>query len=117
MRVITFILAAITCASCVTETLFIYEPAPVRGTIVRWIDGDTCEIKIREGWREKVRIWGIDTPERNQPGFNQATQNAIDTWPFGSSVTLNYPETKSDGSTRYRDNFGRLLATLSRGKP
>lgn len=34
----------------------------------RVIDGDTFVMD-----REKIRIWGIDTPERNQHGYGQAT--------------------------------------------
>ena len=34
----------------------------------RIIDGDTFVMK-----REKIRIWGIDTPERGQFGYSQAT--------------------------------------------
>lgn len=36
----------------------------------RVIDGDTFVMD-----REKIRIWGIDTPEREQVGYEQATDH------------------------------------------
>lgn len=48
-------LAAATCA----ETF-------VSGVVVRVYDGDTILIETRDGAREKVRLQGIDAPERGQ---------------------------------------------------
>jgi len=39
-------------------------------TVVRVIDGDTC--LLQNG--ERVRYYGINAPEREDPQFNEATQ-------------------------------------------
>jgi micrococcal nuclease len=45
--------------------------------IIRVIDGDTVELEIDLGnhtrWRDHFRLYGIDTPERGQPGHKEAT--------------------------------------------
>ena len=40
--------------------------------VTRIIDGDTIEVDIA-GILYRVRYIGIDTPERNQPGYDEAT--------------------------------------------
>lgn len=45
------------------------EAAPtgeISGVVVHVTDGDTMHVA---GQRRAVRLWGIDTPERGQPGF------------------------------------------------
>lgn len=46
-----------------------WEPA----TLVRVIDGDTIDVRIN-GRQERVRYIGVDTPERGQPWYTEATQ-------------------------------------------
>jgi len=41
--------------------------------VIRVIDGDTIEVDYH-GARESVRLIGVDTPERNEPGFAEATE-------------------------------------------
>jgi micrococcal nuclease len=45
----------------------------VRTTVTRIIDGDTIEVSYN-GQTERVRLVGIDTPERGQAGVNAATE-------------------------------------------
>ncbi|RMD80779.1 MAG: nuclease [Chloroflexi bacterium] len=42
-------------------------------TLVRVIDGDTIDVRIN-GRQERVRYIGINTPEREQPWYTEATQ-------------------------------------------
>ncbi len=42
-------------------------------TLVRVIDGDTIDVRIN-GNTERVRYIGINTPERDQPGYSEAIQ-------------------------------------------
>jgi micrococcal nuclease len=49
------------------------EMPPFNAKVIRIIDGDTLEIQ-RERRVQRVRIWGIDTPERDQPYASQAQQ-------------------------------------------
>ena len=34
-----------------------------RGTVTRVVDGDTIDVRLTSGKRERVRLIGIDTPE------------------------------------------------------
>ena len=75
-------------------------PAVVSGTIDRAVDGDTVDVAI-SGNVARVRVVGIDTPERGECGFVEATSflAAFE----GSQVVL--VEAGADNSDRY----GRLL--------
>lgn len=80
-------------------------PTPVQPEIgeraqVQWItDGDTVVTSAG-----KVRVIGIDTPERGVCGFDDATSNAKRLLPIGSWVTLTAVPGKDD-----TDKYGRLL--------
>lgn len=69
--------------------------------VERVIDGDTFVVRY-DGELTSVRIYGIDTPERGEPGFAEA-KAALETQILGRTVRLSFP------SQRKRDNFGRLL--------
>jgi micrococcal nuclease len=49
-----------------------------RASLVRVIDGDTVELKVDLGFRvysqETFRLARINTPERGQPGYMEASQ-------------------------------------------
>jgi micrococcal nuclease len=101
------------------------------GRVTQVIDGDT--IKVRYDGRVKtVRVIGIDTPESHKPnvplecGAKEATSSAF-RWAFakqldfdkdglydhgreGRTVTL-----RTDNSQSKLDQYGRLLAYVSRG--
>jgi len=53
-------------------------------TVTRIVDGDTVYV---EGFSERVRLIGIDTPERDECGFTEATARIIDLV-LGQQVTL-----------------------------
>lgn len=74
--------------------------------VERIIDGDTVEMTIDLGnkitWRDNFRLYGIDTPERGQPLYHEATE-------YLSRLLMS-------GVTRIEtfkpDKFGRWLADL-----
>jgi micrococcal nuclease len=73
-----------------------------RGKVVGVADGDTVRV-MRSGRSVKVRLWGIDCPERAQPFGKRAkqfTSRAI----FGRNVTVT-PVT--------RDRYGRVIGKIS----
>lgn len=50
------------------------EAAPVlAGKVMRVIDGDTIDVLLASG-RIRVRLHGVDAPERNQPGGGASTK-------------------------------------------
>ncbi|NWG92177.1 MAG: thermonuclease family protein [Parvularculaceae bacterium] len=48
------------------------SPPPIdyRGRVARIVDGDTFYL---EGLATRIRLWGVDAPERNETGFDEAT--------------------------------------------
>lgn len=70
-----------------------------RADVVRIIDGDTIDVRI-SGRDERVRYYGVDTTERGQACFSEATRRNQEL--AGQSVLL-LPD------ARERDRYGRLL--------
>lgn len=79
------------------------------GNVVRVVDGDTLDVRLRSGGVAKVRMLGIDTPERGQCGANDATANLRRLAPVGSTVDL-----VSDRTQAAKDRYGRLLRYVAR---
>lgn len=81
-------------------------PDATGGSVAGWqvtqvVDGDTIEVS-REGVVERVRLLGIDTPERGQCGYDEATA-LIAGLVTGRDVTL------VEGNPDDRDRYDRLL--------
>lgn len=76
--------------------------------VVRWVDGDTVDLRVDLGfyvWNEsRFRLYGIDTPERGQPGYSEATEYCIAKAPVGSSVIAK--------TYKSPDKYGRFLADI-----
>ena len=72
------------------------------GRVVRIADGDTVSILDHSNTQHKVRLYGIDTPERKQP-YGQAAKKAlaqlIDEKPVGVVIVTT-------------DSYGREVGTL-----
>jgi|Deesub1362B_J571_1020462.scaffolds.fasta_scaffold00525_2 micrococcal nuclease len=71
------------------------------GTVTRIIDGDTIEV---DGIR--VRLVGIDTPERGEPGFKEATEFTASLCSVGSTAGLDIDDLEP------KDKYGRTLAVV-----
>ena len=50
-----------------------YSDAVIRVEVLRVIDGDTFVARFPDGEQEKVRLRHINTPERGEKGFTEAT--------------------------------------------
>jgi endonuclease YncB( thermonuclease family) len=87
--------------------LCIPNQEPVEADVVRIVDGDTIEVAV-VGAVEKVRLIGIDTPERGEAGFEEASA-ATSNMVSGKTVLL--WQDVSD-----RDRYDRLLAYVTVGK-
>jgi endonuclease YncB( thermonuclease family) len=74
------------------------------GTVTNVVDGDTVDV---EGFG-RIRVIGIDTPERGACGFESATQ-AMSVLVLGRQVTL------VPGATDDADRYGRLLRYVDVG--
>lgn len=81
---------------------------PQRWFVLRAIDGDTLVLRLEGAEierKETVRLLNIDTPEKNEPGFEDATE-ALKGLVRGGYVELEFENPDAEK----RDGFGRLLA-------
>ena len=87
--------------------LFLFLPATASawpGRIVAVIDGDTIEVEpANGGQRVRVRLHGIDAPEKRQPGGESAT---------GFVFGFLYREVEIQEQEKSPDRYGRTVATI-----
>ncbi len=81
-------------------------------TVVNVVDGDTIDIDMPDGQDEhtRIRLWGIDTPETNNPnvGVMYFGPEAAE---FARELVLGKPVTVYlDEGNNTRGKYGRLLA-------
>lgn len=74
------------------------------GIVTRVLDGDTVEIQT-ESNEIKIRLSGIDAPERDQP-YGRRSKESLEEQILGKRVTVSY--TKSD-------RYGRVLGKIILG--
>lgn len=93
------------------------EPWLYYADIIRWIDGDTVEFVLhifgnhRMGTPEEPltgRLIGIDTPERREPLFEEATEYANSLAPEGQRTLLRTVRVKN----KLKDSFGRYFVIV-----
>lgn len=82
-----------------TTGRFVYS-----GEVTKVVDGDTLDVRLSAGKLERVRLVGIDTPERGACYFSQAGNRAR-ALALRRKVTL-----RGDATQDTRDRYGRLLA-------
>jgi micrococcal nuclease len=95
------------CLECPTQTEN-NDFRSQRWLVLRAIDGDTLVLRL-EGAKierkETVRLLNINTPEKNKPGFDEATE-ALKSLVRSGFVKLEFEKPDKEK----RDGFGRLLA-------
>ena len=75
--------------------------ADFSGPVVRVLDGDTIEV-LHNNRAERIRLSGIDCPEKGQ-AYGQRAKQAASALVFGKEVTL---------QTHGHDKYGRTLADV-----
>ncbi|HZG73825.1 MAG TPA: thermonuclease family protein [Chondromyces sp.] len=84
------------------------SPGSIQGKVVYVVDGDTFDIQLENGKKERVRMTLVDTPETKHP--------RLGVQPFGpeaSSFTKNKLTGKDvslELDVQERDQYGRILA-------
>ena len=92
----------IACAASTTEPGGL-DPGPIRETqVVRVIDGDTIDLLIA-GTKHRVRLFGVDTPERGERCYEEATER---------TRHLSGDMVRVEPGPRSQDRYGRLLFYL-----
>ncbi len=71
------------------------------GEVIGVLDGDTIEV-MHDGKSERVRLHGIDAPEKGQ-AFGKSSKKAASELSFGKDVTV---------KERGRDKYGRTLGEV-----
>lgn len=74
----------------------------LKGEVVSVADGDTLTVLGKKGTCEKVRLQGIDAPERDQ-AFGTESGEMLSKLVKGKTVTVRYEE---------KDDYGRVLGTI-----
>jgi endonuclease YncB( thermonuclease family) len=88
----------------VLALLLAAAPAPAEffeGRVVRVMDGDTIDVLVGQQTR-RVRLFGIDTPERGQPWYAKS-KRALSKRVFGKDVRVNDVD---------RDRYGRIVGEV-----
>ena len=86
--------------------LFLYSPAladTLQGRVVKIADGDTVTIVDDQGQKHRIRLAGIDAPEKGQSYGDASTQALVELL-SGKTVTIEYE--KRD---RYKRIAGKVL--------
>jgi len=84
-------------------TLFCADPVRMQpATVTRIVDGDTLHALV-DGVDETIRLFGVDTPERGEQCFGEATDV------LRLEVALGGGEIRLRPDARNRDQYGRLL--------
>ena len=100
-------LAALTCVAAADATPTSSTGAfTYRGTVTYVVDGDTLDVRLTSGKTERIRLIGIDTPERGVCFTSQATARAR-LLALSKRVVL-----RGDATQDTRDRYGRLLAYI-----
>ena len=79
--------------------------ADITGNVVGVDDGDTIAVLDADKVQHKIRLTGIDAPEKKQPFGNRSKQNLSD-MVFNKTVTV---------ETAKRDRYGRELGKVLAG--
>lgn len=108
-KLILFLVLALAATAALWRVVRVFDlpPATAAGAeeaarVVRVFDGDTLLVRL-DGREEKVRLIGVDTPEKGQPFAAEATafvRDLVD----GKNVML-----RADPVSRDRDAYERLL--------
>jgi len=85
------------------DTVFCADPTTMQpASVVRIVDGDTLRA-IVNGVEEPIRLFGVDTPERGEQCFDDATEA------LRALVAKNVGQVLLVSDARNRDSYDRLL--------
>ena len=94
-------LLIIACSESTNISKVLLEPFK-EAKVVRIVDGDTIDVLI-DGTKQRVRLFGVDTPERGEPCYNEATER---------TRQLSGEVVRIEAGPRTEDRYGRLLFYL-----
>ena len=90
---------------CLLMVVPVSMAADFEGKVIGVLDGDTIDV-LHEKKPERIRLYGIDCPEKGQP-FGQKAKQATSALLFGKDVRI---------ETHGRDKHRRTLGTVFQGE-
>ncbi len=92
---------------CGLISIILYSPAlaladTIQGKVIKVADGDTVTIVDDTGKKHRIRLGGIDAPEKNQPYGDVSTQALVELV-SGKTVTIEYEK---------RDRYERIVGKV-----
>lgn len=96
----TFLLITLLVVSCITPKEKL--PGRLTGKVVAIIDGDTFKLLTHGNTQLKIRLHGIDSPEKSQD-FGQAAKQKLSQLIFGKQVIIEEKDI---------DRYGRTIAIV-----
>ncbi len=88
-----------------TVLVFVFAPAfadTLTGKVVKVADGDSITVLDNTNIQHRIRLQGIDAPERKQP-YGNASRKHLATLVAGKEVTVKWDK---------RDRYGRIVGTV-----
>lgn len=82
---------------------FSVSAAELHGQVVGVTDGDTVTVLDHQRTQHKIRLAGIDAPEKSQP-FGQRAKEHLSSLVFGNAVVV-----ETEKQDRYRRTVGKVL--------
>jgi endonuclease YncB( thermonuclease family) len=83
-----------------------YADSEIRGTVVGVHDGDTVTVLTRDRQQFRIRLYGIDAPETNQP-FGDRSKRYLSDLVFNKQVRV---------LVKGEDGYGRTIGILYIGR-
>lgn len=75
--------------------------------VLKWVDGDTVDLDVDMGFsiwsKQRIRLSGIDTPEKGEENYTEATNKAKEIAPIGIAAVL---------FSHGKDKYGRYIGEL-----
>jgi len=93
----------LTFALMLVSALLSAEAATITGRVVAVADGDTVTVIDASNTQHKIRLAGIDAPERNQ-SFGQRSKQSLSDLVFNKQVTV-----ETDKRDKYGRDVGKIL--------
>lgn len=98
----TILLYSLMLLSCTTRNTTIEKNNAVTGKVIKIVDGDTFDLLIEDKTTIRIRMNGIDCPERKQD-YYQVCKDALAKCIFDKNVTL---------ITHGKDRYTRTIADV-----
>lgn len=89
--------------SCTTRDTIVEKKNTLEGKVIKIVDGDTFDLLMDNNITIRIRMNGIDCPERKQD-YNQVCKDALAQYIFAKNINL-----ETFGKDRYRRTIANVF--------